>query len=392
MPGAADMTDTTGTDGAAGADLAEALGHVESLPLGDAVIVHNRESGAMVATNAFGAMLIDHLRATPDAEAVVGTIAAALDLPDSEVRGAVEATLARWDADGLFLTALRPFPMAIPFRPVADGVQRRLGLGPRAVILESEDAALVEDLDRALAPMGLATGPGVTADTPVRLDVIRGEDEGYWAFRDGAPIWGVADYALTRFHVLREIMDALCGPERVAAHLHASAMALGGAGLVFAGASGSGKSTLATMLLGAGAALAADDHVAVDITGSALLAFPTRPNLKPGTADLASVRAVIAAQGQRAEGFVPKARLAIGTELRLAGIVFPRYAPDADNAMTPLAPDAALRELIQTGSRVSRSTRSLAPLLHALDTCPAFRLSYRDTDFAIAQCLSLFKR
>lgn len=383
MPGGADT---------AGSSLAEALDHVESLPLGDTVIVHNRESGAMVATNAFGAMLVDHLRATPDAEAVVATMAEALELPDSEVRGAVQATLARWAVDGLFLTALRPFPMTIPYHPPQGGAQLHLGLGSRAVLLRSEDAALVEDIARALAPMGLAMGAAVTGEAPVRLDVIRG-DEGYWAFRGGAPIWGVAGYELTRFQMLREIMDALCGPERVSAHLHASAMALDGAALVFAGASGSGKSTLATLLLGAGAALAADDHVAVDLTGEALFAFPTRPNLKPGTAELPQLRAIIAAQGQgQGRGdFVPKARLAVGTPVRLAGVVFPRYAPDGDNTLTELAPDAALRELIQTGSRVSRITRSIAPLLHALNARPTFRLSYRDTDFAVTQCLSLFK-
>lgn len=372
-----------------GADLAQALLGVECLPLGDVMIAHNRESGAMVATNAFGAMLIDHLRETAQAGAAVHSIAAALDLPTGDVRGAVEATMARWQADGLFLTALRPFPGASPHRPVEDGVTRRLGLGTRAVTLHSEDAALVDDLDRALAPMGLATGDAVRGD-PVLLEVIRGED-GFGAFRDGAPIWGAAEYELTRFHMLREIMDALCGPERVAAHLHASAMAREGAGLVFAGASGSGKSTLATLLLGAGAALAADDHVAIDTSGDALLAFPTRPNLKPGTAEVPRVRAVIASQGEGGASFVPRARVPIGTGVRLAGFVFPRYAPDADNALEPIAPDAALRELIQTGSRVSRSTRSIAPLLHALGSRPTVRLTYRDTDFAIAQCLALFK-
>ena len=372
------------------ADLAEALSQVESLPLGDTVIVHNRASGAMVATNAFGAMLIDHLRATPDAEAAVGTIAAALDLPAGDVRGAVEGTMARWVSDGLFLTALRPFPMAVPHRPVEAGVTRSLALGDRAVILHSEDAALVDDLDRALSPMRLATAADAPGEAPVRLDVTL-DDEGYGVFRHGAPIWGVAGYELTRFHLLREIMDALCGPERVSAHLHASAMSVKGAGLVFAGASGSGKSTLATLLLGAGAAQAADDHVAIDITGEALLAFPTRPNLKPGASQLPQVRAVIAAEGDGQGAFVPRARVPVGTGVRLAGLVFPRYAPDGDNALTPLAPDAALRELIQTGSRVSRNTRSIAPLLHALSAHPTCRLTYRDTDFAIAQCLSLFE-
>ncbi len=367
---------------------AEALGHVESLPLGEAVILHNRESGAIVASNAFGALLLDHLRATPETDTVVGRVAAALDRPVAEVRGAVQGTLASWAADGLFLTALRPFPMPIPYRPPDGGATRGLGLGGRGLVLEAEDPALVDDIDRALAPIGLReTDPG---DGAVRLEVIL-DDTGYGVFRDRQPVWGAAGYELTRFHLLREIMDILCRSERVAAHLHASAMAMHGTGLIFAGASGSGKSTLATLLLGAGAALAADDHVAIDITGAALLAFPTRPNLKPGTSTLPRVRAVIAAEAEGAGDFVPRARVPVGTAVRLGGFVFPRYDPEGENALTPMAPDAALRELIQTGSRVSRSTRSIAPLLHALGTTPCQRLSYHDTGFAIAECRALFE-
>ncbi|MCB1347997.1 MAG: hypothetical protein KDK11_04895 [Maritimibacter sp.] len=369
------------------APLRDALAHVERLPLGDAVIVHNRESGAMVATNAFGALLIDRLRDVPDAGAVVGQVAAALGQPEDAVRGAVDDTLTRWEADGLLLTALRPFPLAVPHRPAAGAVTRSLALGPRAVSLACEDAGLVDDLDRALAPMRLAQARAAPA--PVHLDILH-DGAGYGVFRDGDPIWGVAGYELTRFHVLREIMDALCGPERVAAQLHASAMSMDGRALVFAGPSGSGKSTLATLLLGAGAALAADDHVALTTGGDAVLAFPTRPNLKPGTAELPAVATVIAAEREGQGPFVPKARVPVGTELRLSGFVFPRYAADADNALTPLAPEAALRELIQTGSRVSRSTKSIAPLLHALDTHPCWRLTYSDADFAVRTCRGLF--
>ena len=43
-----------------------------------------------------------------------------------------QGTLARWAADGLFLTALRPFPMPVPYRPPEGGATRRLALGARA--------------------------------------------------------------------------------------------------------------------------------------------------------------------------------------------------------------------------------------------------------------------
>ena len=371
------------------ATLAQALGHVESLPLGEAVILHNRESGAIVASNPFGAMLIDHLRAAPDVGAAARRIAADLEMPATELRATVEAIVARWVEDGLFLTAIRPFPLPVAYRPAENGAVQRLTLGTRVALMHSESAAFVDDIARALAPMGLATDGAAPGGAGVRIDVIA-DANGFGVFRDRAPIWGAAGYELTRFHVLREIMDILSGPERVSAHLHASAVALGGVGLVFAGASGSGKSTLATTLLGAGAALASDDHVAIDIDGEALFAFPTRPNLKPGAAEVPEVAAVIGGQGEGA--FVPNKRVPAGAAVRLAGFVFPRYDPDGEDALTRIDPADALRRLIQTGSRVSRSTRSIAPLLHALRNHPTCVLSYRDTGFAVAQCRALLER
>ena len=371
-----------------GAAFAGALAHVECLPLGDSVIAHNRESGAMVATNAFGAMLIDHLRATPDAAAVVRTIAATLDQPEAAVRGAVEATLARWSADGIFLTAQRPFPTAAPYRPVAAGTTRHLSLDARAVTVASEDATLVEDLDRALAPLGLEQERPFASGRPLRLDVLQA-GAGYGVFRNGAPVWGVASYELTRFHLLREIMDGLIGPERVAAQLHASAVSLAGRALIFSGASGSGKSTLATVLVGEGAVQAADDHVALATEGHRLFAFPTRPNLKPGAAALPELRAFVEVAGAEAGGDRTAPRVPVGTALDLAAFVFPSYAPDAENMRVRLTPEAALRELIQTGSRVSRTARSIAPLLAALENRPSWRLTYRDSAFACNECRAL---
>ena len=368
--------------------VAAALDHVESLPLGEAVILHNRESGAIVATNAFGAMLIDALRRTPDTEAVVRRTAVELEMPEPDVRAAVETTLARWHEDGVFLTAVRPFPMAIPYRPTEGATARRLQLGTRTALIQIESAELARDIDRALAPMRLAAEADTPGAAAVRLDVVA-EDHVFGVFRDDAPVWGAAPYELTRFHLLREIMDILCGPERISAHLHASAVAVSGAGLVFAGASGSGKSTLATSLIGAGAALVSDDHVAIDTDGAALLAFPTRPNLKQGGHAVPQVDAVIADHGGAAGDYVPRRRRPAGEAVPLAGFVFPRYAPDADNKLSAIDPAEALRELIQTGSRVSRSTRSIAPLVQALRAHPTRVLSYRDTDFAVDQCLAL---
>ncbi len=383
-----------------------ALALVECIPVGEAAILHNMESGAIVASDAFGALLFERLRAVQDGPGAVAALAQALGLPAAELGETAAAILARWAGDGLFLTALQPFPNPVTPRP-AQGTRRVFAHGTRAVVLQSEDDALTADLARALAPMGLGSAlpPGATV---LRLDAIC-EAGAYGVLREGVPVWGWAGYTLTRFHLLREIMDGLAGPERVAAHLHASAVAEAGRGLVFAGASGSGKSTLATLLIGDGAALAADDHVAIDTSGTALLAFPTRPNLKPGAQDLPEIGAIVGrdaegqgadkpgaegpgAEGPGAEGpgaVAPLRRVPPGEAVTLGGVVFPHYDPAAWNTVTPMAPDEALARLIQTGSRVSRETRSIAPLLHALTTCPAVELSYCDNAFARAACREL---
>ena len=374
------------------AAFAPGLRHIESLPLGEAVILHNRESGAIVASNAFGALLLDALRLASAADRAVTEVAARLAVPEAEVRPAVEASLAQWQADGLFLEARQPFPTPVPYRPAEIDAPRAFALGPQRVVLACEDADLDADLARALAPLGLVeTGLGETSvpggSPPVRLDAIK-YGPGYGLFRDAAPVWGAAGYELTRFHLLREIMDALLDPARIAAQLHASAVAVGGRALVFAGASGSGKSTLATMLRATGAALAADDHVALATEGPAILAFATRANLKTGAPELSDFNTIDGAgagQGDRAD----PARVPTGGRLPLAGLVFPHYAPDGDNARTEIAPEEALRTLIQTGSRVSRHTRSIAPLVKALRAVPLVRLSYRDNAFAVAQCRAL---
>lgn len=53
--------------------------------------------------------------------------------------------------------------------------------------------------------------------------------------------------------------------------LHASAVAIGGRGVLLLGASGAGKSDLALRLIDAGAVLVADDRVDIEPAGGALL-------------------------------------------------------------------------------------------------------------------------
>lgn len=385
----------TWTAGSAGAGLRAGLGHVECLPLGAAQILHNRESGALVASDAFGATVIDQFAQTGEVAATIRGTATVLGVAEDRVAAPVRDLLDGWYGDGLFLEAMRPFPGAIAHRSASVAREVRFELGPRAVVLRSECTDLAEDIVRAMAPMGLeaaavSAAPGET----VGLDALVADD-GLAVFRDGAPVWGVSGYELARFHLLREIMDVLCGPQQIAAHLHASAVEKDGVALVFAGASGSGKSTLATLLVGAGARLAADDHVAVGVDGETLGAFPTRSNLKPGSYDLPEVRAVTGlAHGAEAGVETlerPVERVPAGRFSRLGAFVFPHYAgPGSENSLTPIAKPEALQLLIQTGSRVSRTTRSVAPLIHALNTRPSYRLSFGDTEFAVSTCLNLF--
>jgi HPr kinase/phosphorylase len=59
--------------------------------------------------------------------------------------------------------------------------------------------------------------------------------------------------------------------------LHASAVAVGGRGVLLLGPSGAGKSALALALIGRGAALVADDRVTLTRAGGALIARAPAP-------------------------------------------------------------------------------------------------------------------
>lgn len=73
--------------------------------------------------------------------------------------------------------------------------------------------------------------------------------------------------------------DAVMNDSAAPLVVHASVVALAGRGLLILGAAGSGKSALALALTGRGAALVADDRVALVRRGRALVARPPQATL-----------------------------------------------------------------------------------------------------------------
>lgn len=377
-----------------------ALDRVEGFRLGTAFLLHSQDSGALLLSNGFGRDIYTALRTQRDLPDIVAQIAHQHGVAQSDAEPLVMATLQQWRQAGLFQPGLCPFVEPLAYHvPQTDGAQI-YRLGDRYAVLRCEDPQLSAQIAASL--QDYAAGPQQVpedGETAV-IDVITAHGD-YGVFRDGIPVWGRAPQDLTRFHVIRECMDHFCTPARVAAHLHAAAVAEGGRTLILAGGSGRGKTTLAMGLVAAGGQLAADDHVALALDGVNIFAFPSASAVKRGAWELPQMQALARANGSAAEASpregvrylrMPR-RVPAATAVEVAAIVFPDYGgPDADNSLTRLDPAEALTRLIQTGGRVSRCNPSLAPLVALLQRVPSYHLHYDASRYSIDTCQTLLAR
>ncbi len=128
--------------------------------------------------------------------------------------------------------------------------------------------------------------------------------------------------------------------------IHATAVAIGGSAVLLVGAPGSGKSDLALRLIDRGAALIADDRVALVRTGDRLLA-----SAPPSIAGLIEVRGVglVAAPPVAhipvalvVDLDTPPVRLPDPATRAVAGVAIPCIALAAFEASAPLKVERAL--------------------------------------------------
>ncbi|MFW8596401.1 hypothetical protein [Cribrihabitans neustonicus] len=384
----------------------QAMNRIEGFALGTAFLLHSRGSGALLSSNGFGRDIYDALRADPELPEVTAKIARQHGVAPSDAAPLVEEVISQWQAAGLFRQGMCPFVAPVAYRVPHTGEPQTFRLGDRYVTLRCEDPQLSEQIAASLAEYAAPAqempedgGATVLIDVIIAAEGEADAEEEYGVFRGREPVWGRAPQDLTRFHIIRECMDHLCTPSRVAAHLHAAAVAEEGRAVILAGGSGRGKTTLAMGLLAAGGALAADDHVALSVDGRHMLAFPAASAVKRGAWDLPQAQALGLAAGAAASPrdgvryLRPPRRVPAAAPVAVAAIVFPEYGgAGAANSLARLDPAEALTRLIQTGGRVSRRNPSLAPLVALLERVPCYELRYGSTRYSVETCQSLLAR
>lgn len=140
--------------------------------------------------------------------------------------------------------------------------------------------------------------------------------------------------------------------------LHASSMEIDGTGVVFPGSSGSGKSTLTAGLLSQGWRYLCDEFALIHAETLQLHPFPRAICIKRGSAS------VMEALGLRLQGGFhyikrSKGRVgfldpsdvrkdAIGRVCPIRYVIFPKYTPDAQPALTPISRAEAAFDLHST--------------------------------------------
>ena len=172
--------------------------------------------------------------------------------------------------------------------------------------------------------------------------------------------------------------------------LHASAVEIDGAALVFVGLSGRGKSTLATSFALQGHALVVDDGLLLEPSAHGWMALPGEAAVRLRRDSQAWLDARLGddAPATTAVRYTDKTRVAAGPALRFSAQPLPVRAvfvlgddPRAALQLQPLPPTQALIELVHysflldVGDR-ARHTLQLRHAAALTTTCPVLRLDY----------------
>lgn len=256
--------------------------------------------------------------------------------------------------------------------------------GRRVCRVTASHPVLSQLLEAVLEPLA-----GESTDPLSWIDVLDGDGGRFHLVVDGIERM-TGDLALIRSEVLRHVVLALAGWDRVGALLHATTVAADGGGVALIGASGSGKSTLGAELVARHYRYVADDLSALDRELNAIHPFPLGLSVKSGSLErvgrhFPELSGLAPLTTRRLEvRYLDLSEHAVSrlAPVPLAALVFPVYAPAQPLEVERLTPEAALQLAISTGSLPDGLPRSIHPLARLCNEIPAWHLAYGDVSEA----------
>ena len=151
---------------------------------------------------------------------------------------------------------------------------RRLQLGPLAVVVETDEASILNDFELLFAGFGDAPAkdPILTVRI-VRADLSSPAEPMYRALFDGKPVGGQANQNQVALAVTRKLNRAVLDAEPEVLHLHAGAVRDDHSVVLVIGSSFAGKSTLVAKLVAEGWRYLSDQQVGITPDGK-ILSYP----------------------------------------------------------------------------------------------------------------------
>jgi hypothetical protein len=322
--------------------------------------------------NAAAAWLWCQIEEGRGAEEAAQAFAALASLPPEEagrsVGGLVEEWIERgWLVDAAAAAETTAAPTAReprrPRGPVAQPDARRAGrtpLGPpprfyrvfsTTVSVQLPDARAAAVVDPVLAHLEVGGAAGADVELEVATD-----EEGFVLFEDGEPVGSVGRREALAPAVKGQLRVLAVDREPYFMQIHAGVILAGDGGcLLLPGAPGSGKTTLTAGLVAAGFGYLSDEAALLVGDPLRVLALPLALTVKSGAVDvlaplfpgLEGLPVHEREDGRRVRYLPP-----LGSPDRRATshparwIVFPRYAPDVETRLLPLAKPAALERLL----------------------------------------------
>jgi len=184
---------------------------------------------------------------------------------------------------------------------------------------------------------------------------------------------------------------------------HAAVVARAGKAILLPGPSGAGKSTLSASLMAQGWQLLSDEFAILAPEDNRMLPHPRPISLKEESIDIVARILPDAYFSNRIAGtekgeiaYLKPSQESIDNANRSAlpvAIIFPRYAPNGDHVMDPVAKaDAFMRLVDHSANYFTMMEASFEALSWMVNACPIYDFTYRNLDQAISDISEIHER